>query len=96
MRECRTQGQLLYVVLGVNVIPYLDSTVLINIISKEDIGYRVTIDNMFHYSCPDSQKKSSQSLRKNGKWVCSRHLYYVFRFLCKVDVDSDKFIHVVT
>ena len=22
-----------------------------------------------------------------------KHLYYVFEFLCKVDYDSDKFIH---
>jgi hypothetical protein len=25
-----------------------------------------------------------------------KYLYYVFRFLCKVDYDSDEFIHVPT
>jgi hypothetical protein len=25
--------------------------------------------------------------------VYCKHLYYVFRFLCKVDYDIDKFIH---
>ena len=39
---------------------------------------------------------SSQSLGKKGKWVYCKHLYYVFRFLCKVDYDSDKLIYAPT
>ena len=33
---------------------------------------------------------------KKRKCVQYEHLYYVFRFLCKVDYESDKFIHAPT
>ena len=33
---------------------------------------------------------------KKAKWVYYEHLYYVFRILCKVDYESDKFIHAPT
>jgi hypothetical protein len=70
--------------------------VLINIVSKVDIIYRVTIGDMPHCTCPDFTKMSFQSLEKKGKWVYCKHLYYVFRVLCKVDYDSDKCIHAPT
>ena len=70
--------------------------VLINTVSKEGIAYRVTIDDILCYTCLDFTKISSQSLGKKGKWVYCKHCYYVFRFLCKVDYDSDKFIHAST
>jgi hypothetical protein len=85
-----------YYVVGITAIPYLGFGVLINIISKEDITYRVTIGDMLYCSCPDFTKMSSQSLGNKRKWVYCKHLYYVFRFLCKVDYDSDKFIHAST
>jgi hypothetical protein len=85
-----------YYVVGVTAIPYPGFGVLINIVSKEDISYRVTIGDIPHCTCPDFTKMSSQSLGKKGKWVYCKHLYYVFRFLCKVDYDSDKFIHAPT
>jgi hypothetical protein len=85
-----------YYVVGITVIPYPGFGVLINIVSKEDITYRVTIGDMPHCTCSDFTKMSSQSLGKKGKWVYCKHLYYVFRFLCKVNYDSDNFIHVPT
>ena len=44
----------------------------------------------------DFTKMSSQSLEKKGEWVYCKHLYYMFRFLGKVNHDSDKFIHAQT
>jgi hypothetical protein len=41
-------------------------------------------------------KMSSHALGKKGKWLYCKHLCYVFRFLCKVDYESDKFIHAPT
>ena len=80
----------------VTVIPYPGYGVIINIVSKEDITYRITIGDIPHCTCPDFIKMSSQALGKKGKWVYCKHLYYVFRFLCKVDYESDKFIHAPT
>ena len=85
-----------YYVVGIIAIPYPRFKVLINIVSKKDIMYRVIIGDMPHCTCLDFTKMSSQSLEKNETWVYCKHLYYMFRFLCKVDYDSDKFIHAPT
>ena len=44
-----------YYVVGVIVISYAEFGMLINIVSKEDIAYHVTIDDIPHCTCPDSQ-----------------------------------------
>ena len=85
-----------YYVVGVTAIPCLGYGVIINIVSKEDITYRMTIGDIPHCTCPDFTKMFSQALEKKGKWMYCKHLYYVFRFLCKVDYESDKFIHAPT
>jgi hypothetical protein len=85
-----------YYVVGITAIPYPGFEMLINIVSKEDITYRVTIGDMPHCTCFDFKKMSSQSLGNKEKWVYCKHLYYVFRFLCKLNYDSDKFIHAPT
>ena len=36
---------------------------------------------------------SSMALEKKRKRVYHKQLYYVFRFLCKVDYENDKFIY---
>lgn len=33
---------------------------------------------------------------KRGQWVSYKHLYYVLRYLCKVDYAIGKFIHART
>ena len=68
------------------MIPYSCFGVVINNISNGDIAYRIVYALAL-------EKKSSQSLEKEGKWVYCKHLYSVLRFLCKVDYDNDKFIH---
>ena len=46
-------------VVGVTAIPYSRFGVLINIVSKEDIGYRVTIGDILLCTCLDFTKMSS-------------------------------------
>ena len=85
-----------YYVVGVTAIPYPGFEVIINIVSKQDITYHVTIGDIPYCTCLDFMKMSSQTLEKKGKLMYFKHLYYVFRFLCKVDYESDKFIHAPT
>ena len=66
-----------YYVVGVTAIPYPSFDVIIHIVSKEDIAYRVTIGDIPHCTCPNFMKMSSQALGKKGKWVYCKHLYYV-------------------
>lgn len=82
-----------YYVVGVATIPYPGFGVLINIIAKEDSTYRVTIGDKPLCTCPDFTKLSSRSLERKGIWMHCNHLYYVFKILCKVGYNSDKFIH---
>ena len=53
-----------------------------------------TIGDVPQCTCPDFTKIFSQALKKEGNLVYYKYLYYVFKFLCKVDYDKDKFIHV--
>ena len=85
-----------YYVVEITAIRYPRFGVLINIVSKEDITYRVTIGDMLHCTCFNFNKMSCQSLGNKEKWMYCKHLQYVFRFLCKVNYDSDKFIHAPT
>jgi hypothetical protein len=39
---------------------------------------------------------SYHALEKKRKYVYCKHFYYVFRFLCKVDYKSDKYIDAPT
>jgi hypothetical protein len=86
----------IYYVVGITAIPYQGFGVLINIVSKEDITYRVTIGDMPHCTCFELKKMSSQSLGYKEKCSVLQNLYYVLRILCKMNYDSDKFIHAPT
>ena len=55
---------------------------------------RVTISNIPRVLT--SQNVISYVGKKKKKWGYCKHLYYVFRLLCKVDCDGDEFIHAPT
>ena len=85
-----------YFVVGVTAIPYEGFGVIINIISKENIIQHVTIGDIPDCTFSDFTKMFSHALGNKGKWMYCKHLYYVFRFLCKMDYKSDNFIHAPT
>jgi hypothetical protein len=33
------------------------------------------------------------SIGKRGQYVNCKHLYYIFRYFCKMNCEDDKFIH---
>jgi hypothetical protein len=72
-----------YYVFGITAIPYPGFGVLINIVSKDDITYRVTIGDMPHCTCPDFTKMSSQSLRKKEKWCIANIFIMCLDFYAK-------------
>jgi len=61
---------------------------------KEGQTIMCTIGDMPQRTCPDFTKIFSRALGKEGNSVYYKYLNYVFKFLCKVDYDKDKFIHV--
>jgi hypothetical protein len=56
-----------YYVVGVTAIPYPGFGVIINIVSKHDITYHITIGDILHCTCPDFTKMSSHAFGKERK-----------------------------
>ena len=52
---------------GVTSISYLRFGVIINIVSKEDNSYYVTITNIPHFTCPDLTREISSDFGKERK-----------------------------
>ena len=91
MGEFPTHGR--KATMSLNSLPWFK--VIINIISKVDTSYRVTIGYFLQCTYLDFIKMSFVTLGKKGKWVYHKHLYYVYKFLSK-DYHNDKFIHTTT
>ena len=85
-----------YYVVVMIAIPYQGSGVIINIVSKEDNAHHVTIGDIPQCTCLNFTKMSCLTCIMKRKWMYNKHLYYVFKFLFKVDYDNDKFIHAPT
>ena len=85
-----------YYVVGVIPILYPEHGCIITIVSKEEKTYLVSIAYILQYTCPDFVKMLYLAVGKKGQSVSCKHLYYMFRYLCKVDVPTNKFIHALT
>ena len=83
-------------VVGVTPIPYPRYGCIITIGSKEEKTCLVSIGDIMQCTCLDFAKILSFEVGKRGQWVSCKHLYYVFKYLCKVDYATDKFFHVLT
>ena len=86
----------IYYVVGVTTILYLEFGVIVNIISKEDNFYCITIGDLPQCTSLDFVKLSSMALGKKRKWRYCKCLYYVFIFLCKVNYDNNKSTYTPT
>ena len=85
-----------YYVVGVTATPSIEFGCIITIVSKEERAYLVSIAYNPQCTCPDFAKMASMAMGKRGKRISYKHLYYVFRYLCKVDYATDKFIYTPT
>ena len=83
-------------ILGVNILPYPGLGCVITLqsgIEPHHMVNRVTLSNFPACTCLSFSGMVSASIGKRGKYVNCKHLYYIFRYLCKVDANKDKFIH---
>ena len=83
-------------VLGIIVLPFLGLGVIISLESKVDPNkkvYQITISHLPKYTCLDFQNMAIGSIGKQGQYVNYKHLYYIFRYFCKMNCEDDKFIH---
>jgi hypothetical protein len=83
-------------VLGVIVLPFPGLGAIISLESGVDLNkkvYRITISHFPECTCPNFQNMIVASIGKRGQYVNCKHLYYIFRYFCKMNCEDDKFIH---
>lgn len=84
------------VVDSVVIIPYLGYGRVLTLISgifPNQKVYRITISDFPACTCEDFITMSTAALGSRKSWVNCKHLYYVFRFICKANLENDKYIH---
>ena len=83
-------------ILGVNILPYPGLGAVITLqsgVEPHHMIHHVTISNFPACTCLSFTGMLSTSIGKRGKYSNCKHLYYIFRYLCKVDPKKHKFIH---
>ena len=58
--------------------------------------YNITLCNFPSCTCPHYGSMNGASIGKRGMYINCKHLYYIFRCLCKLDYKKDTFIHAPT
>ena len=80
-------------VTNVTAIPYPGYGVVITLDSGKGKVYYVTITDMLSCTYPSFVKMMSGALGKRLQWIYCKHVYYIFRYLCKMDYKVDTFVH---
>jgi hypothetical protein len=83
-------------VLGITVLPFPGLGAIISLesgIEPDKKVYRITINHFPEYTCPDFLNMAVTSIEKRAPYVNYKHLYYIFRYFCKMNCQDDKFIH---
>jgi len=55
--------------------------------------YRITVGMFPICTCPDFVNMAISAIGGRKKYVNCKHLYYLFRYFCKMDMYDDIFIH---
>ena len=56
-------------------------------------AYQVTMGQLSTCTCPDFVNMAVSAIGGQQQYVNCKHLYYLYRYFCKMDVQKDKFIH---
>ena len=79
--------------ISLTAIPYPGYGCVATIDCGRDNVYHITIATFPECSCPDFIKMISETLGKNKQWKYCKHIYYIFRYMCKMDPKKDTFMH---
>jgi hypothetical protein len=74
-------------------IPYPGWYCVITLVTGKEKSYCITFTNLPSSLCLDFQMIQFEALGKKGKWMYCKHVYYILRYLCKLDFQVDKFMH---
>jgi hypothetical protein len=84
---------------GVNFLPYPGLGAIITLLSGAEPNqkvYNITLSNFPSCTCPHYGGMNGTSIGKRGMYINCKHLYYIFRYFCKLDYKTDTFIHAPT
>jgi hypothetical protein len=84
---------------SVTLIPYLGYGWIITLESSifpNQSTYMVTIFDFLAYTCDYFVNMCAVVLSSKKAWLNYKHLYYVYRYICKGNAQDDKFIHAPT
>jgi hypothetical protein len=83
-------------VLGIAVLPFPSLRTIISLksgVEPDKKVYRITISHFPKCTCPKFFNMAVALLGKQGQYVNCKHLYYIFRYFCKINCQDNKFIH---
>jgi hypothetical protein len=83
-------------VLGVTILPFPGLGAIISLesgVESDKKVYRITISHFPECTCSDFFNMAVVSIGKQGQYVNCKHLYYIFRYFCKMNCEDHKFIH---
>jgi hypothetical protein len=83
-------------VLGVTILPFpgLGAIILLESgVEPDKKVYRITISHFPECTCPDFLNMTMALIGKRAPYINCKHLYYIFRYFCKMNCQDDKFIH---
>ena len=80
-------------VTNVTTIPYPGYRVVIALDSGKGKVYYISITDFPSCTCPSFVRMMSGALGKRLQWIYCKLVYYIFRYICKMDYKVDTFMH---
>ena len=83
-------------ILGVTLLPHPGLGAIVELetaIAYNKNAYRVTVGQFPTCTCPDFVNMAVSAIGGRQQYVNCKHLYYLYRYFCKMDIQKDKFIH---
>ena len=80
-------------VTNVTAIPYPGYGVVIALDNDKGKVYYISITDFPSCTCLSFVKMMSGALGKQLQWIYCKHVYYIFRYICKMDYKVDTFMH---
>ena len=80
-------------VTNITAIPYPGYGVVIALDSSKGKVYYISITDFPSCTCLSFVKMMSGALGKRLQWIYCKNVYYIFRYICKMDYKVDTFMH---
>lgn len=82
-----------YYISKIHAIPYPRYRCVIFLATRKDKSYCVSFTDYPTCTCPNFVKMALEALGKKQQWKYCKHVYYILRYLYKMDYKEDLFMH---